>query len=79
MAKKRGKDKRATNRRYVLHQRIKADFHYSAARRTIDVPADSVDNITRNVPAKVAQALFELRDKFAYTIQPTIVNLKRSQ
>jgi len=50
-------------RRYYLHQRIKNDFKYSAAKRTVFVKWD-YDIRTPH--------LLELRDKFNYNIQTEI-------
>lgn len=52
------------NRRYRLHQLIKAQFRYSAKKKTVYVPFDFNE---------VNQHVEELKNKFHYNIQFEIV------
>lgn len=52
------------NRRYYLHQKIKAAFRYSAHEKTVYVPWDQEEPIN--------QFAAELRDTFGYNIQTEI-------
>lgn len=64
MCKKRTPEQ---NRRYKLHQKIKKRFEYYAKKKTVIVPHDydSQDEF-----------LIELRDKFRYNIQYSIIQPK---
>lgn len=53
------------NRRYKLHQKIKKRFEYSGKKRLVIVPHDyNLD----------CEFLAELKDKFRYNIQYSIIN-----
>lgn len=55
------------NRRYKLHQKIKKRFEYFGKQRTVIVPHDyNLD----------CEFLIELRDKFRYNIQYSIISPK---
>jgi hypothetical protein len=55
------------NRRYKLHQKIKKRFEYYGKKRTVLIPHDyNLD----------CEFLNELRDKFRYNIQYSIINTK---
>ncbi|MDN3672645.1 hypothetical protein QWY99_06200 [Flavobacterium branchiarum] len=53
------------NRRYKLHQKIKERFEYYAKKRTVIIPHDY--NLE-------CEFLKELRDKFRYNIQYSIIS-----
>lgn len=53
------------NRRYKLHQKIKKRFEYHAKKRTVIIPHNyNLD----------CEFLTELRDKFRYNIQYSIID-----
>ncbi len=52
-------------RRYYLHQRIKEYFQYKGRMHHIEITQQEVDEL----PEKVREYLFELRDKFRYNLQ----------
>lgn len=55
------------NRRYKLHQKIKQQFEYYGKKKTVIIPHDyDLQN----------EFLIELRDKFRYNIQYSIVSPK---
>lgn len=53
------------NRRYKLHQKIKKRFEYSGKKRLVIVPHDYNDD---------SEYIAELRDKYRYNIQFSIIN-----
>lgn len=55
-------------RRYMLHQRLKSEFEYSAKGRVIHVAEGQIEACT----GVARNALAELRDVFGYNIQNTI-------
>ena len=55
------------NRRYVLHQRIKQEFRYSAKGRTVEI-----ESVGKQPSPKVERALKELQTRFGYNLQTTI-------
>jgi hypothetical protein len=58
------------NRRYKLHQKIKGRFEYHAKKRTVIVSYDYDSD---------DEAIKELRDRFRYNIQYTIIESEEIQ
>lgn len=67
--------KKENARRYLLHQRLKGAFTYSAKGRTIQANPEQVQHSKNHNPAAY-YAIFELGSLFGYNVQAYIEEIK---